>query len=233
MAWSSRGRSAGSPTTSPRVASTVSISRRTSPARRSASSTRTTTTARTTSTASGPRWARSTRTRTSSPRRRSSRRRRSVRAQITRIKAAVRQILAVFQLPTPTSRTIATAKALGLNLDQIYMNYVAAIKPAMDGMVAALGAAVRQRASSRPLRQGSAGPEVGQRRRHEALQIDHRQVRRGRERERPAGLLRSREGRGVRPGSVQGRAKSHPRGADERASEHELSEQARTCSQAW
>jgi len=62
-------------------------------------------------------------------------------AQITRIKAAGAQILAVFQLPTPTVRSIATAKALGLNLDQIYMNNVAAIKPATDGMVASAGAA--------------------------------------------------------------------------------------------
>ena len=62
-------------------------------------------------------------------------------SQITRIKAAGAQILAVFQLPTPTVRSIATAKALGLNLDQIYMNNVAAIKPATDGMVASAGAA--------------------------------------------------------------------------------------------
>ena len=65
----------------------------------------------------------------------------SAAAQITRIKAAGAQILAVFQLPTPTVRSIATAKALGLNLDQIYMNNVAAIKPATDGMVASAGAA--------------------------------------------------------------------------------------------
>ncbi len=65
----------------------------------------------------------------------------SAAAQITRIKAAGAQILAVFQLPTPTVRSIATAKALGLNLDQIYMNNVAAIKPAYGRMVAAAGAA--------------------------------------------------------------------------------------------
>ena len=65
----------------------------------------------------------------------------SAAAQMTRIKAAGAQILAVFQLPTPTVRSIATAKALGLNLDQIYMNNVAAIKPATDGLVASAGAA--------------------------------------------------------------------------------------------
>ena len=65
----------------------------------------------------------------------------SAAAQITRIKTAGAQILAVFQLPTPTVRSIATAKALGLNLDQIYMNNVAAVKPATDGMVASAGAA--------------------------------------------------------------------------------------------
>ena len=65
----------------------------------------------------------------------------SAASQITRIRAAGAQILAVFQLPTPTVRSIATAKALGLNLDQIYMNNVAAVKPATDGMVASAGAA--------------------------------------------------------------------------------------------
>src|SRR5262245_57800221 len=48
--------------------------------------------------------------------------------QVIRVKAAGAQILVVFELPTPTVRTIATAKALGLNLDQIYMNSVAVVK---------------------------------------------------------------------------------------------------------
>jgi branched-chain amino acid transport system substrate-binding protein len=62
-------------------------------------------------------------------------------SQVAKVKAAGAQILAVFQLPTPTVRSVAAAKALGLNVDQIYMNSVAAIKPAMDGMVAAAGPA--------------------------------------------------------------------------------------------
>jgi branched-chain amino acid transport system substrate-binding protein len=64
----------------------------------------------------------------------------SAASQMARIKASGAQILAVFQLPTPTVRSIATAKALGFNPEQIYMNSVAAIKPAMDGAVAAAGA---------------------------------------------------------------------------------------------
>jgi branched-chain amino acid transport system substrate-binding protein len=64
----------------------------------------------------------------------------SAAAQMTRIKAAGAQVLAIFQLPTPTVRSIATAKALGIKPDQIYMNSVAAIKPAMDGATAATGA---------------------------------------------------------------------------------------------
>jgi branched-chain amino acid transport system substrate-binding protein len=64
----------------------------------------------------------------------------SVAAQMTRIRASGATILAVFQLPNPTTRTIGTAKALGINPEQIYMNSVAAIKPVMDGMVTALGA---------------------------------------------------------------------------------------------
>ncbi len=62
-------------------------------------------------------------------------------AQMTRIRASGAQVLAIFQLPTPTVRSIATAKALGINPDQIYMNSVAAIKAAMDGAVASAGAA--------------------------------------------------------------------------------------------
>ena len=65
----------------------------------------------------------------------------SAASQITRIKASGAQVFAVFQLPTPTVRSIATAKALGFNPDQIYMNSVAAIKPAVDAMVGAAGAA--------------------------------------------------------------------------------------------
>ena len=65
----------------------------------------------------------------------------SAASQVVKIKAAGAQILGVFQLPTPTVRSVATAKALGLNVDQIYMNSVAAIKPAMDGMVGSAGAA--------------------------------------------------------------------------------------------
>jgi branched-chain amino acid transport system substrate-binding protein len=63
----------------------------------------------------------------------------SVGAQMTRIKASGATILAVFQLPRPTSTTIGTAKALGINFDQIYMNSVANVKAVMDGLVAALG----------------------------------------------------------------------------------------------
>jgi branched-chain amino acid transport system substrate-binding protein len=64
----------------------------------------------------------------------------SVAAQMVRVRASGATILVVFQLPTPTTRTIGTAKALGINPEQIYMNSVAAIKPVTDGMTAALGA---------------------------------------------------------------------------------------------
>lgn len=65
----------------------------------------------------------------------------SVASQMGRVKASGATILCVFQLPNPTTRTIGTAKAFGINPEQIYMNSVAAIKPVMDGMTAALGAA--------------------------------------------------------------------------------------------
>ena len=65
----------------------------------------------------------------------------SVASQMTRVRASGATILAVFQLPNPTTRTIGTAKALGINPEQIYMNSVANVKPVMDGMTAALGPA--------------------------------------------------------------------------------------------
>ena len=64
----------------------------------------------------------------------------SVAANMVRVRASGATVLAVFQLPNPTVRTVATGKALGFNPEQIYMNSVAAIKPAMDGMVASAGA---------------------------------------------------------------------------------------------
>jgi branched-chain amino acid transport system substrate-binding protein len=65
----------------------------------------------------------------------------SAASQLTKIKASGAQVFAVFQLPTPTVRSIATAKALGFNPDAIYMNSVANVKPAIDAMVGAAGAA--------------------------------------------------------------------------------------------
>ena len=65
----------------------------------------------------------------------------SVAAQMTRIRASGATIFAVFQLPTPTVRSIATAKALGFNPTQIYMNSVANVKAALDAAVASAGAA--------------------------------------------------------------------------------------------
>src|SRR5262249_20679327 len=65
----------------------------------------------------------------------------SAASQMTKIKASGAQVFAVFQLPTPTVRSIATGKALGFNPDAIYMNSVADVKPAIDGMVASAGAA--------------------------------------------------------------------------------------------
>jgi branched-chain amino acid transport system substrate-binding protein len=64
----------------------------------------------------------------------------SVASQMTRVRASGATILAVFQLPNPTVRTIATGKALGFDPDQIYLNSVATVKAAVDGMVAAAGA---------------------------------------------------------------------------------------------
>ena len=184
---STRGRPAGSRTTSPRDVSTASTSRRTSTGRRSRSSTRTTTTERTTCTGSWRRSASSTPTPTSSPAEAVEATATSVASNMVRVRASGATILAVFQLPTPTMRTIATGKALGFNPEQIYMNSVASVKPAMDGMVAALGAPYINGIITITYGKDPQDPKWNNDAGDEAVPLDHREVRRGRERQRPAG----------------------------------------------
>ena len=62
-------------------------------------------------------------------------------SQMAKIKATGAAVLVIFQIPTPTVRSIATGKALGYNPDQIYMNSVSAFRTPMDGAVASAGAA--------------------------------------------------------------------------------------------
>jgi len=65
----------------------------------------------------------------------------SVASQMVRIRASGAAVLVIFQLPTPTVRTIATGKALGYNPEQIYMNSVSAFRQPMAGAIASAGAA--------------------------------------------------------------------------------------------
>jgi branched-chain amino acid transport system substrate-binding protein len=61
-------------------------------------------------------------------------------SQMARIRGSGAQVLVIFQIPTPTVRSIATGKALGYNPDQIYMNSVSAFRQPMDAAVGAAGA---------------------------------------------------------------------------------------------
>ena len=65
----------------------------------------------------------------------------SVASQVVRIKASGAQVFVIIGLPTQTVRAIATAKALGYAPSRIYINSVAAIKPATDAMVKLAGIA--------------------------------------------------------------------------------------------
>ena len=130
---------------------------------------------------------------------------------MTRIRASGAKIFAVFQLPTPTVRTLATGKALGFNPDQIYMNSVAAIKPAMDGAVdewagAAYVTGILSIAYGKDPQDPAWDNDPGD----EALPPDHRQVRRRSEPERPERLLRGREGGDVRPTPLLGGVQTPP-----------------------
>ena len=149
----------------------------------------------------------------------------SVAAQMTRVRASGATILAVFQLPTPTVRTIATGKALGFNPEQIYMNSVANVKPAMDGMVASAGAPYTNGIITISYAKDPQDPKWS----NDAAMKQYRTIIAkyggGLNAERPAGLLRGREGGGVHSDSVQGREEPDPRQPDERDPEHELSEQ--------
>jgi len=64
----------------------------------------------------------------------------SVASQMVRVRASGAAVLVIFQIPTPTVRTIATGKAIGYNPDQIYMNSVSAFRAPMAGAVASAGA---------------------------------------------------------------------------------------------
>jgi branched-chain amino acid transport system substrate-binding protein len=64
----------------------------------------------------------------------------SVASQMVRIRASGATIFVIFQLPTPTVRTIVTGKALGYNPEQIYMNSVSAFRQPMAAAIAAVGA---------------------------------------------------------------------------------------------
>ncbi|HLE98562.1 MAG TPA: ABC transporter substrate-binding protein, partial [Gaiellaceae bacterium] len=50
----------------------------------------------------------------------------SVASQMIRVRASGAAVLVIFQIPTPTVRTIATGKAIGYDPEQIYMNSVSA-----------------------------------------------------------------------------------------------------------
>ena len=65
----------------------------------------------------------------------------SVASQMVRIRASGATMFVIFQLPTPTVRTIGTGKALGYNPEQIYMNSVSAFRQPMAGAIASAGAA--------------------------------------------------------------------------------------------
>ena len=105
----------------------------------------------------------------------------SVAAQMTRIRASGATIFAVFQLPTPTVRSIATAKALGFNPTQIYMNSVANVKAALDAAVASAGAAYTNGIITIGYAKDPQDPKYDNDAGDEALPLDRRQVRRRRE----------------------------------------------------
>ena len=135
---------------------------------------------------------------------------------------AAQPIFAVFQLPTPTVRTVATGKALGFNPEQIYMNSVAAIKPAMDGMVASAGAPYVNGIITDRVLQGSDRPEVGQRRGDEAVPHDHREVRAGANANDPQVLYGVAKAETFVQALYKAGKNLDARGPDERAPEHEL-----------
>ena len=65
----------------------------------------------------------------------------SVASQIVRIRATGAPIFLIFATPGPTITTYATAKVLGYNPEQIYLNSVSATAAFLNGAVARAGAA--------------------------------------------------------------------------------------------
>jgi len=64
----------------------------------------------------------------------------SAASQLTRIRASGATIFVIFQIPTPTVRSIATGKALGFKPEQIYINSVSNFRAPMTAAVASAGA---------------------------------------------------------------------------------------------
>ena len=220
---SSRGRSAGSPTTSPRVALRRSTSRRT-PNKKIAIVYQNDDYGKDYLYGFRRRSGRRTRTQNIVAREAVEATATSVAAQMTRDQGdAERRSSRSSRRRRRRSARSRPAKALGYNPEQIYMNSVAQSSRRLDAAVAVGRRAVHERDHHDRVLQGSAGPEVGQRPGDEAVPVDHRQVRRRRERRTTAGTCTaSRRPRRSCRSLYKAGKNLDPRGPDERAAEHEL-----------
>ena len=97
--------------------------------------------------------------------------------QVLALRRAGVDTLLIFGTPTPTIRTYATMAAVGWKPDNIFLNSVSATDTFMGIAVARAGAAEVNGSISVYYTQGPGEPVLGQRRRHEAVQVDHGQVR--------------------------------------------------------
>ena len=97
--------------------------------------------------------------------------------QVIALRRAGVDTLMIFGTPTPTIRTYATMAAIGWKPQNIFLNSVSATDTFMGIAVARAGRRRGERLDQHLLHQGPGEPGLEQRRRDEALQVDHGQVR--------------------------------------------------------
>ena len=132
----------------------------------------------------------------------------SLASQFTRIKASGATILVLLSTPGPTIRAYGTGKALGYNPEQIYLNSVSATAAFLNVAVGSAGAAYVNGSLSTAYLKDPANPEWNNDAAMKLYRLIMAKYAPSRECEQRALLLRRCEGRGLRPGALQGRART-------------------------
>ncbi len=139
----------------------------------------------------------------------------SVGSQIAKLKASGASVFVLIATPAKTVQAYATAAALKWSPAVVYTNAVSATDTFLTLAKANGAGELVEQDVHDPVREGPGEPEVGQRRRDEALQAGDGEVLPEGPRHGRAQHLRGRNGPRVRAAAVQGGCEPDPRLADE------------------